>query len=192
MADKFASTDLFDFETDYEAYFNRAFNNLIELTLRQLATPENSPVYTGYFASSWQARSKRRIERESRKISDKNRRTKEPWATVYKTKTQGKEGMMTEWGVKKNLGEIQPRFSQVGEFNFKKDNPVYIGNKAAYAVYALEDGNTIAFIQGEMKKLIDDTFREKPILGRIKVGAESVTGFISGKRQVSYGDLLEP
>ena len=45
--------DLSDFETDYEAYFDRAFNNLIKGAVDALATRENSPVYTGLFASSW-------------------------------------------------------------------------------------------------------------------------------------------
>jgi hypothetical protein len=191
MANKFASTDLFDFENDYEAYFNRAFNNLIELTLRKLATEENSPVYTGYFASSWKA-SKRQIQRESRKVSDRNRRTKQPWSTVYKTRTRGTGDTLTEWGVKKNLGVIEPRFPQAPEFNFKKDKTVFIGNQANYAPYALEDGKTIAFIQGEMKKLIDDTFREKPVLGRIRVGAEPAVNKLSGRYGVSYEPLLEP
>ena len=191
MARKFASTDLDDFENDYEAYFDRAFNNLIELTLRKLATRENSPVYTGYFASSWRA-GKRQIQREKRKDSDRNRRTKEPWATVYKTKTRGTGDTLTMWGVKKNLGEIQPRFPQAPSFNFKKDKKVYIGNQANYAPYALEDGMTIAFIQGEMKKLIDDTFREKPILGRIAVGAEPAVNKASGIYGVSYEPLIEP
>ena len=51
---------------------------------------------------------------------------------------------------------------------------------------------TIAFIQGEMKKLIDDVFREKPILGRIAVGAEPAVNRLSGIYGVSYEPLIEP
>ena len=49
------------------------------------------------------------------------------------------------------------------DFNYKK-GPVYIGNKVAYAQYALEDGRPLAFIQ-DMKKIVDDAFQEKPRLG---------------------------
>ena len=38
---KFADTNLFDFETDYEAYFDRAFNKLINTVMNDLATFQN-------------------------------------------------------------------------------------------------------------------------------------------------------
>ena len=63
--------DLFDFETDYEAYFNKAFNNVIQIAVAKLSTPDHSPVYTGLFASSWKARQNRVIDRDSRKDTDR-------------------------------------------------------------------------------------------------------------------------
>ncbi len=46
---KFTDTNLFDFETDYEAYFDQGFNRFINTVVDDLSTPQNSPVYTGYF-----------------------------------------------------------------------------------------------------------------------------------------------
>ena len=165
---KFTDTDLFDFETDYEAYFDQGFNRLINTVVDDLSTPQNSPVYTGYFASSWKAQGGSAVRRESRKTSDRNRREKEPWSTVYHTPTQGKDGVMTKWGVKKNMGEIKRRFGLNGyDINFKKYNTVYIGNKAAYAAYALEDGLSLAYIT-DLGKVVNQAFREDQRLASIR------------------------
>ena len=40
---------------DLEAYMQQSFNRLILTTMRRLATKKRSPVYTGFFASSWKA-----------------------------------------------------------------------------------------------------------------------------------------
>ena len=75
---KLVDHNLDDFDSDYEAYFDKAFNNLIQTAVAGLSTPTHSPVYTGLFASSWKARQNRPIERESIKDSDRFRRTKLP------------------------------------------------------------------------------------------------------------------
>ena len=163
-----ASTDIFDFENDFEAYFDQGFNRLINRIVDDLSTPQNSPVYTGYFASSWTAQGGKAVQRESRETSDRNRRTKQPWATVYHTKTQGKDGVMTPWGVKKNMGQIKRRFGLNGyDINFKKYKTVYIGNKAAYAAYALEDGLSLAYIT-DLGKVVNQAFREDQRLASIR------------------------
>ena len=41
--------------TDLERKINDDYNALIQLTAEGLATEENSPVDTGFFASSWKA-----------------------------------------------------------------------------------------------------------------------------------------
>lgn len=167
---KFTDTNLFDFETDYEAYFDRAFNKLINTILDDLATPQNSPVYTGYFASSWKAQAGGGVGKETQKESDRNRRERKPWSTVYHKPTPGKGGVETPWGIKKNMGVIERRFNKNGFYaNFKQYKTVYIGNKAHYAAYALEDGLTIAYIQ-DLKKVVDVAFKENPALASIKAG----------------------
>jgi hypothetical protein len=178
---KFTDTDLFDFETDYEAYFDQGFNRFINTVVDDLSTPQNSPVYTGYFASSWKAQGGSAVRRESRKTSDRNRREKEPWSTVYHTPTQGKDGVMTPFGVKKNMGEIKRRFGLNGyNFNFKKYPVVYIGNAAAYAAYALEDGLSLAYIQDVSKK-VDQAFRESPRLASIRAAVQGKSRVYSPK-----------
>ena len=166
---KFADTNLDDFENDYEAYFDKAFNNLIQTAVAGLSTPEHSPVYTGLFASSWKARQNRPIERDSREKTDRFRRDKDPWKNAYKTKTTNSAGKETEWGPMPQGGmeQIKRRF-KVPDFNYKK-GPVYIGNQVYYAQYALEDGRPLAFIQG-MKKIVDNAFQEKLRLGSIYAG----------------------
>jgi len=166
---KFADTNLDDFENDYEAYFDKAFNNLIQTAVAGLSTPEHSPVYTGLFASSWKARQNRPIERDSREKTDRFRRDKDPWKNAYKTKTTNSAGRETEWGPMPQGGmeQIKRRF-KVPDFNYKK-GPVYIGNQVYYAQYALEDGRPLAFIQG-MKKIVDNAFQEKLRLGSIYAG----------------------
>jgi hypothetical protein len=181
---KFADTDLFDFENDFEAYFDQGFNKLINRIVDELSTPQNSPVYTGYFASSWTAQGGKAVQRESRETSDRNRRTKEPWSTVYHTKTQGKGGAITAWGVKKNMGEIKRRFGLSGyDFNFKKYKTVYIGNKAAYAAYALEDGLSLAYIQ-DLGAVVNQAFREDQRLASIRA-AVTPMGRIGGRIPVT-------
>lgn len=41
--------------TDLERQINDDYNALIQLTVEGLGTKENSPVDTGFFASSWKA-----------------------------------------------------------------------------------------------------------------------------------------
>ena len=184
---KLKNHDLFDFETDYEAYFNKAFNNVIQIAVAKLSTPDHSPVYTGLFASSWKARQNRVIDRDSRKDTDRFRRTRDPWQKAYHTKTKNSAGKETEWGPmpQGDKSLIKRRF-KVPDFNYKK-GPVYIGNQVHYAQYALEDGRPLAFIQGDMKKIVNDAFQEKLRLGSIYAGV----GFASqqqmgGKMAADY------
>jgi len=40
---------------DLEAHMQESFNDLVRTTMRRLATKKRSPVWTGFFASSWKA-----------------------------------------------------------------------------------------------------------------------------------------
>lgn len=168
---KSVNHNLFDFENDFEAYFDQGFNRLINSLVEDLSTPENSPVYTGYFASSWRASSSR-IEREPRNTSDENRRTKSPWKAVYEAPARGTGDSLTPWGVKKNMGVIERRYPGPFDFNFKQYPTVYIGNTTHYAPYALEDGKTIAFL-GDVKRKVNEVFAENQRLGQINVAAQA-------------------
>jgi hypothetical protein len=138
--------------TDLEKQINRDYNALIQLTVEGLGTEQNSPVDTGFFASSWKA--------STQKVRAQDKREDySPWSKIYKTRTPaGDQRVHTS---KKPIGsQIKPRF-KVPEFNYKRQPTVYIGNTAEYAGYALESPKVSNFIQGEMRSLVQQTFGDK-------------------------------
>ena len=60
---------------------------------------------------------------------------------------------------------VRIRYPVNRTFTIKR--PVFIGNRAKHAAYALERGKIQNFIQGRMAKLIRDTMKEKRTKGRI-------------------------
>lgn len=146
--------------TDLERHINRDYNALIQLTVEGLSTKENSPVDTGFFASSWKT--------GTQKIRAEDKREDHaPWSKIYETRAPGGATTWSSIGNqwvhtdKKPVGgQIKPRFT-VPEFNFKRQPTVYIGNTAEYAGYALESPKVANFIQGEMRSLVQQTFKEK-------------------------------
>jgi hypothetical protein len=149
-----------------------SFNRLILTILRRLATKKRSPVYTGFFASSWKANT------SPIKANDE---LEEPWLGLSKAK----------WNDKANKDyKIDPRFYPPNKvFNYKQR--VYIGNTAKYAVYALESGKVQQFVQGpEMAKLFGEAF--KPRAPRISVGARQGIGTFgtqAGEIYTGYTEL---
>jgi len=138
--------------TDLERQLNNDYNALIQLTVEGLSTKENSPVDTGFFASSWKT--------GTQKIRAEDKREDHaPWSGIYKTRSPG-GNQWVHTGKKPVGSQIKPRFS-VPEFNFKRQPTVYIGNAAEYAGYALESPKVANFIQGEMRSLVQQTFKEK-------------------------------
>jgi len=138
--------------TDLEKQINSDYNALIQLTVEGLSTRENSPVDTGFFASSWKA--------STQKVRAQDKREDySPWSKIYKTRTPaGDQRVHTS---KKPIGsQIKPRF-KIPEFNYKRQPTVYIGNTAEYAGYALESPKVSNFIQGEMRSLVQQTFGDK-------------------------------
>ena len=138
--------------TDLERKINDDYNALIQLTVEGLATEENSPVDTGFFASSWKA--------STQKVRPEDKREDfAPWSNIYKTRDPSKN----QWvhTSKKPVGsQIKPRFG-VPEFNFKRQPTVHIGNTAEYTGYALESPKVANFVQGEMGPLVQQTFGDK-------------------------------
>ena len=138
--------------TDLEKQINSDYNALIQLTVEGLGTEQNSPVDTGFFASSWKASTQKGRAQDKREDYS-------PWSKIYKTRTPaGDQRVHTS---KKPIGsQIKPRF-KVPEFNYKRQPTVYIGNTAEYAGYALESPKVSNFIQGEMRSLVQQTFGDK-------------------------------
>ena len=146
--------------TDLERKINEDYNALIQLTVEGLGTEENSPVDTGFFASSWKA-STQKVRAEDR------REDHAPWSKIYETRQPGGNTTWSSIGnqwvhtdKKPAQSRIKPRF-KVPEFNYKRQPTVYIGNTAEYAGYALESPKVANFIQGEMRSLFEKTFGYK-------------------------------
>lgn len=138
--------------TDLEKQINSDYNALIQLTVEGLSTEENSPVDTGFFASSWKA------QVQKVRATDK-REDFAPWSGIKKARDpSGNQYVHTD--KKSAQSRIKPRF-KVPEFNYKRQPTVYIGNTAEYAGYALESPKVANFIQGEMRSLVQQTFGDK-------------------------------
>jgi hypothetical protein len=137
---------------DLESQLNADFNKLVRKVHRSLSTKKRSPVYTGFFASSWKA--------QTMGVKAKDDVYKfQPWANLAR---EGKK--------KKPKPKIQPRFKVDKTFNYKR--PVFIGNRAKYAAYALEGGKVQYFIQGELGKLIKETMKE----GKLFIASRQTRG----------------
>ncbi len=161
---------------DLDKDISRDFNNLIKKIHRTLSTKKHSPVYTGFFASSWKVQS-------SPIKADDFIQEFAPWKGIKREATR----MFLASSVKENRPKnpvIEPRYPVKRAFNYKR--PVFIGNKAEYAVYALEGGKTQLFIQGSLGKMIKETMSDK---GRLFVGGSTTGGFGSSQGGVKYTEF---
>lgn len=184
MATKF----LKDLPKDLDRHISSAFNKTIKEVHQKLSTKENSPVWTGFFASSWKA--------QGTPVKDVEKAENyQPWKAI-------KYERSLNFFAKRKAGPpftpqeppenpvIRPRFP-VGSgkriFNYKK--PVYIGNTAAYSIYALESTKIQDFVQGgELARIINSNMSEK---GRLFVGGSTSTGFgsVSEGESVRYTEF---
>ena len=149
-----------DLPKDLDKQISRDFNALIKKVHRTLSTKKHSPVYTGFFASSWQAQG------SPVKATDFIQQN-QPWAGIKREATR----MFLASSVKENKPKnpvIEPRYPVKRAFNYKRS--VYIGNKAEYSIYALEGGKLQMFIQGSLGKMISQTMTSK---GKIFLGGST-------------------
>ena len=157
-----------------EAYLQESYNRLIATIMRRLATKKRSPVYTGFFASSWKAHT-------SPIVAEDKVEEFAPWSGIRKRKRQ--DPTSKEY-------KIDPRFYPPDKsYSYKRR--VYIGNTAEYSIYALESGKVQQFVQGpEMAKLFGEAF--KPRAPRISVGARQGIGTFgtqAGEIYTGYTEL---
>ena len=161
---------------DLEAQLNSDFNTVIRKAHKSLGTKTHSPVYTGFFASSW------KVANTPPKAKDDILKFK-PWSEI---KRQSK-------GKRPSNPKVQPRFKVTRTFDIKKT--VFIGNTVKYASYALEGGKIQNFIQGRMVRIIKENMKEKKgklfLLGAPNVDDKGTTGgFGNLKPGIGYGDVL--
>ena len=153
---------------DLQAQINADFNSLIRKTHKSLSTKTHSPVWTGFFASSW------KVQTTGVRAKDDIRKFK-PWANIKKASTKVVNG---KWvSTRPSNPTVRIRYPNKRTFNIER--PVFIGNRAKYAAYALEGGKIQNFIQGRLAKIIKDTMKEKPTKGRIylqSIQSPSITG----------------
>ena len=134
---------------DLEGNLERDLNKLVKAVIADLSTEENSPVDTGFFASSWTASTKR-------PRPDEARESVAPWSNIKPTKK----------GQKSSQAKVEPRF--IDEIpNFKPFSKVFIGNRSQYAARALASPNSQIpqYVQGDLRNLINQMFTDKPKLG---------------------------
>tara|TARA_B100000424_G_scaffold245363_1_gene216308 strand:+ start:701 stop:1240 length:540 start_codon:yes stop_codon:yes gene_type:complete len=163
---------------DITAQINADFNVVINKTHKSLSTKTHSPVWTGFFASSW------KVQTTGVRAKDDIRKFK-PWSNIKKDSTKSING---KWvSTKPSNSTIRIRYPNRRTFNINK--PVFIGNRAKYAAYALEGGKIQNFIQGRLGKIIKDTMKEKPTKGRIFLQSRQTPGFGRSGPSAGYTEI---
>nr|BAR36056.1 HK97-gp10_like tail component [uncultured Mediterranean phage uvMED] len=160
---------------DLEAHMQESFNRLTREIMRKLATKKRSPVYTGFFASSWKA-DRRKIQ----PIDD----LEQPWLGIKRKKDADR---------KNKDYKIDPRFYPPDkEFNYKRR--VFIGNQVKYAVWALEDGRVQHFVQSpEMQEIVKRNFKERrrALISVAGKGGVGQFGSFKGKTYIDYFEVAQ-
>jgi len=159
-----AKRDVKNIKPDLDAQLNEAFNSMIGDVLADLATEANSPVFTGFLASSWRAQ-KTQVRQKDR-VEDF-----EPWASIKSEHSKlnlpkGGQGW-TRTKSKPSNPVIEPRFTPP-TFDYKKG--CFIGNQAEYSSYVVEDPRIAKYVKNDIRNTVNENFKEKK-RGAIKVGS---------------------
>ena len=136
---------------DLQGNLERDLNILVRAIITDLSTKENSPVDTGFFASSWTASTQR-------PRPDQSRKEFAPWSNIKPSRM----------GVEAQGAVVEPRFLDTLSFNFKPFSKVFVGNRSEYAARALASPRSQVpqYVQGKLGKIINEVFTDKkPKLG---------------------------
>ena len=156
-----------DLPKDLDKNISRDFNALIKKVHRTLSTKKHSPVYTGFFASSWVAQGSPVKPRDAiEKFSPWSGIKRQATAEFLKNRTANAANISTGYYNVKPI--IEPRFPVKRAFNYRKS--VFIGNRVEYSVYALEGGKLQLFIQGSLGRMIKETMTDK---GKLFLGGST-------------------
>ena len=131
---------------DLEGNLERDLNILVRAIITDLSTKQNSPVDTGFFASSWTASTQR-------PRPDQSRKEFAPWSNIKPSRM----------GVEAPGAVVEPRFLGTLSFNFKPFSKVFVGNRSEYAARALASPRSQVpqYVQGKLGKLINKVFTDK-------------------------------
>ena len=134
---------------DLEGNLERDLNKLVKAVIADLSTEENSPVDTGFFASSWTASTQR-------PRPDEPRESVAPWSNIKPTRR----------GQRSPQAKVEPRFINSIP-NFQPFSKVFIGNRSQYAARALASPRSKIpqYVQSDLRNLINQMFTDKPKLG---------------------------
>ena len=161
-----------------EGQLNQDFNKVIRQIHKGLSTKKHSPVYTGFFASSWKVQTM--AVNAVEKAEDH-----QPWKGIKREASlyffENKRAMPASLVPH----QIRIRYPVEKTFNIKR--PVFIGNRAKYAAYALEGGKIQTFIQGSLGKLIKENMKEKK--GKLFIASQKSAGFGSSKDGVRLSEI---
>jgi len=138
-------------EKDLTGNLERDLNIFVRTVITDLSTNQNSPVDTGFFASSWTASTQR-------PRPDQSRKEFAPWSNIKPSRN----------GTEAPGAVVEPRFLDTLSFNFKPFSKVFIGNRSEYAARALASprSGVPQYVQGKLGKIINEVFTEKkPKLG---------------------------
>ena len=133
---------------DLEGNLQRDLNTLVRVIITDLSTEENSPVDTGFFASSWTASTQR-------PRPDQSRKDHAPWSGIKPSRN----------GTRAPGAVVEARFlNKIPDF--KPYSKVFIGNRSEYAARALASprSGVPQYVQGKLGKLINQVFTDKPKL----------------------------
>jgi len=136
---------------DLTGNLERDLNIFVRAVITDLSTKQNSPVDTGFFASSWTASTQR-------PRPDQSRKEFAPWSNIKPSRM----------GVEAPGAVVEPRFLDTLAFNFKPFSKVFIGNRSEYAARALASprSGVPQYVQGKLGKIINEVFTDKkPKLG---------------------------
>ena len=166
-----------------ESQLNQDFNKVIKQIHKGLSTKKHSPVWTGFFASSWKVDTKAIPATEE--VEDN-----QPWASIKRERSldyfaRKKAGPPYSKQKRPSNPKIQIRYPINKIYNIKR--PVFIGNRVKYAAYALEGGKIQNFIQGRLKDIINKNMKEKK--GKLFVASRLMEGFGSSKEGVGYSEI---
>ena len=134
---------------DLEGNLERDLNTFVRAVIADLSTEENSPVDTGFFASSWTAGTQR-------PRPDEARESVAPWSNIKPTRK----------GARSPQAKVEPRFIDSIP-KFKPFSKVFIGNRSQYAARALASPRSKIpqYVQSDLRNLINQIFTDKPKLG---------------------------
>ena len=164
---------------DLTGNLERDLNIFVRTVITDLSTKQNSPVDTGFFASSWTASTQRPRPDEARK-------SVAPWSNIKPTRR----------GQRSPQAKVEPRFINSIP-NFKPFSKVFIGNRSQYAARALASTNSEIplYVQNIIGKKINEIFTDKK--PKIAIGQKGLKGGQGGigqfadpkKAFVDYTDL---